>query len=232
MDARDAQALLLRALDHYRGGALDSATGACLEVLGALPDHFDALNLLGVIRLRENRAADAADAFQRAIAARPGMPASSAISAWRCVPSSARTEALAAYDQAIAIQPGYAAAHANRGNALMDLGRFDAGRFRRLPHSAESPPRSSGHLDPLRRRAARTRASCRRRGCIRSDSRAAARHMPTPSSGRASRLGKLGRIAEGHRGLRTLSGDTPDAPSSCARRAAQREKEDLRLARL
>jgi predicted O-linked N-acetylglucosamine transferase (SPINDLY family) len=124
MDARDAQALLLQVLDHYRGGALDSAASGCLDVLRALPAHVEALNLLGLVRLQQNRAADAVDAFRQAIAGRPdnagfhsnlGM----ALRAMRRL-----DDALAAYERSIELQPGYAPAHVNRGNTLMDLRRF------------------------------------------------------------------------------------------------------------
>ncbi|HEY5759187.1 MAG TPA: tetratricopeptide repeat protein, partial [Steroidobacter sp.] len=47
--------------EHERAHAL------CLQVLDRHPDHGDALHLLGVICLRNGRAAEAADWLQRAL---------------------------------------------------------------------------------------------------------------------------------------------------------------------
>lgn len=117
------QATLLRALEQYRSNALSGAERACTEVLAAHPDNFDALNLLGLIYLRDDRPEQAAAAFQKAIALQPDNPGALNNLGMALRATQKADEALLVYDKAISLMPGYAVAHTNRGNALTDLGR-------------------------------------------------------------------------------------------------------------
>ncbi|MBM3598997.1 MAG: tetratricopeptide repeat protein [Alphaproteobacteria bacterium] len=66
---------LQRAGEHFRAGQMTAATGICLDVLRTEPEHGAALDQLGLIQLHAGRAAEAAELFQRAVAADSESPA-------------------------------------------------------------------------------------------------------------------------------------------------------------
>ena len=49
------------AATHYQQGRLDDADKACTRILKTWPDSFDALHLLGVVRLQSGKAGIALD---------------------------------------------------------------------------------------------------------------------------------------------------------------------------
>src|ERR1700683_450131 len=61
-----------RALTLHRQGRLDDAAQIYDAVLGADPNHFDALHLGGVLRHQQGRSADALRLVAAALKARPG----------------------------------------------------------------------------------------------------------------------------------------------------------------
>ncbi|MDI3308093.1 MAG: tetratricopeptide repeat protein [Acetobacteraceae bacterium] len=86
----------------HRSGQLAEAERRYAALLRKTPDHAEALHLLGVIALQTGRAERGVELGQRGQAA----------------------EALASFERAIALAPGFAAAHNSRGLALNELGRL------------------------------------------------------------------------------------------------------------
>jgi predicted O-linked N-acetylglucosamine transferase (SPINDLY family) len=107
----------------YENGDLPEAEEICRAVLRARANSVDALNLLGVITARTQRAVEAAGLFERAIAA-----GARDATVYNNYGSSLRDlgradDALPAYERACALKADYAEAHFNRGNTLHELGR-------------------------------------------------------------------------------------------------------------
>src|SRR5271165_1514002 len=59
------------AADHFRAGRLDEAEKVSTRVLKALPDHFDVLHLLGVIKLKRGKAGAALGLLDAAVKTNP-----------------------------------------------------------------------------------------------------------------------------------------------------------------
>ena len=117
---------LQQAIELHRQGRLAEAQRIYEEILGNRPDHFDVLNLLGVIAAQTQNYRRAIELIDRAIAIFPhhvdcyfnrGL-------AQQALGQSGA--AVASFDQAIALKPDYAEAWSNRGNALLELQQWDA----------------------------------------------------------------------------------------------------------
>jgi len=116
---------LQRAIELHRQGQLAQARRICEEILGIQPDHFDVLNLLGVISAQTRNYKRAIDLIDQAIAIFPhhvdcyfnrGL-AQKALGRWDA--------AVASFEQAIALKPEYAEAWFSRGNSLNELKRLE-----------------------------------------------------------------------------------------------------------
>lgn len=66
--------LIARAAVHYRAGAFDVAAQCGLDIVAQVPDHFDALHLLGVLCMNRGQTADAACYLARAARLQPDNP--------------------------------------------------------------------------------------------------------------------------------------------------------------
>jgi tetratricopeptide (TPR) repeat protein len=104
-------------------GELREAEKIYARVLKALPDQFDALHLLGTIKLQRGQAGEAHRLISAALKSNPRMT-----DAWVNLGIALRTlkrdqEALASFDKALAVAPADAGALNERGNALLGLGR-------------------------------------------------------------------------------------------------------------
>ena len=109
---------------HQRG-ALSEAKTHYDAILAQRPDHFGALQGLGLLAYQTGALAIAETLLDRAAAARPG-DAPIHFHRGNLMGRMDRTQdALACYDRALALDPSHAAAHANRGVMLERLGRLD-----------------------------------------------------------------------------------------------------------
>ncbi len=116
---------LKRALALQQAGDRAQAEQIYRKIIGAKPDHFQALHLLGVLRHRCGDDEEADRLLRQAIALRPDF-ADAHYNRGNALKGLKRfDEALASYDKAIALKPDYADAYNNRGNALKGLKRFD-----------------------------------------------------------------------------------------------------------
>ena len=109
----------------YSNGDLPEAEELCRAVLRARANFVDALNLLGIITARTQRAAEAAALFELAIAAGT-MDATVYNNYGSLLRDLGRTrDALPAYERACALKADYAEAWNNRGIVLRELARLD-----------------------------------------------------------------------------------------------------------
>ena len=129
-------ALVTQATELHRKGALQEAETRCLQVLRDEPDHFAALNLLGLIDAQQGRFTEAEELMRRAIAIDARNPDLLLNLGYVLREQGRAEEALAYYGQALAIDQAIPLAWYNQGLAFYDLGRFDdaARSFERVLH--------------------------------------------------------------------------------------------------
>ena len=68
---KQAETLLPAVIAAYQRGKHDEARMLCRQILSAQPDHFDALQLLGVLEIDGPRLEEAAQFLQRAVKVQP-----------------------------------------------------------------------------------------------------------------------------------------------------------------
>jgi predicted O-linked N-acetylglucosamine transferase (SPINDLY family) len=117
--------ILERAVSAYNAGQWTVAEQFCRMILSASRDHFETLNLLGVICAQMRRTGEAAALMGKAVALRP-RDAAAHNNYGNVLKELGRfNEALASYDRAVKIKAAYPEAHYNRGVVLQAQGRFD-----------------------------------------------------------------------------------------------------------
>jgi predicted O-linked N-acetylglucosamine transferase (SPINDLY family) len=114
-----------RAEALFGGGQWPAAEQMCRLVLNAEKDHFDALEMLGILTAQTGRTGEALHFLERAAAARPDKPEGHFNYANLLNQLGRFEEARAGYERAIAASPGFAEAYYNRGNVLRQLGRLE-----------------------------------------------------------------------------------------------------------
>lgn len=119
----DTAPLLARAVDHHRAGRLQEAQQLYEEILAAVPGHFDALHLLGVVHLQAGRAGEAVRLIAEALDVNAASAAALANHGHALRSLGRFDEALASYDRALVIVPESDEAWKNRGDALQAVGR-------------------------------------------------------------------------------------------------------------
>lgn len=130
--------LIEAGLAAHRAGRLDAARGAYERVLAQAPRHADALHLLGVIAMQQQRYADALDLIGRAIEICPQSTyfdnLGSALRGWGKLTAAAQS-----HEQAIALDPANFRAYNNFGSTLQQM---------RLPAAAAVRFREALALNP------------------------------------------------------------------------------------
>ena len=124
-DPQILQVLCEQGAALHRVGRLEEAAVQYDKVLKRNPGHFDALHLLGLVRLHTGRPEEAVALFARAVKANAKVPVAQDNLGSALVGLGRPAEALASLDAAIALAPGHARAQHNRGTALEALGRSD-----------------------------------------------------------------------------------------------------------
>lgn len=114
-----------RALQFHHQGRFAEAEGLYATVLAARPDHFDALQMLGLIKLRRGDQAAALTLMSQAMQARPNSPQVLLNYGLVLNALDRHEEALASFDRALKHKRKYAEALNNRGSVLTTLGRLD-----------------------------------------------------------------------------------------------------------
>ena len=113
------------AIDLYEAGRLDEAAEVCAAMLRSDSGHFDALHLLGMVKLAQGESNEAARLLTDAVKARPRSH-EAALNLGLALQSLGNNEgALAQYDRVLALRPTLPEALNNRGSALRALGRLE-----------------------------------------------------------------------------------------------------------
>jgi tetratricopeptide (TPR) repeat protein len=117
---------LQQALMLQQRGQSSGAQFILEKILKLQPDHFDALNLMGMIAAAAKNPARAARWFGKAIAVNPEHAPTYINQGSALFELREYDAALASYDRAIAMATSRAEAHFGRGNSLKELGEWDA----------------------------------------------------------------------------------------------------------
>lgn len=115
-----------QAIADFHAGRLAEAEAICSKLLAEKPQDFDAVHLLGVIRLRQGDFARACELVQQAVAIRPGDAQAQQNLGSLLALQGRLDEAATCYSRAIAIDPRQADAHSNLGLLLYNRGQTDA----------------------------------------------------------------------------------------------------------
>jgi len=119
----DLSKALDKAVDFHRRGNLAQAEQLYLQLLEAKSDHFDGLQMLGILRFQQGRFPEALALIAAALKTNPNVPPVLLNYGLVLEALRRREEALASYDKALAIQPDYAEGFYNRGIVLRGLQR-------------------------------------------------------------------------------------------------------------
>jgi len=139
---------LATALAEHRSGNLPVAEQLYRQIVSQAPDHAAALNLLGALCLQSNRAAEAVEWVNRAIAINPTVPDyfSHLGAAYGVLGN--HDAAIASLRRAVQLDPRAANPHYNLGTALRNAGRLEeaVASFRNAIASDPSAPESHYNL--------------------------------------------------------------------------------------
>jgi len=124
----DARALVLAALDRHRRGDLAGAERLYRDALELDPGSFDALHMLGALRLTREDPAEALQLIGRALERSPRVARAHFNLGLALAALGRHAEAVASHDQALECEAGLAEAWNSRGNSLVALERLDEAR--------------------------------------------------------------------------------------------------------
>lgn len=122
---KQAEALLPAAFKAYQAGRHGEAQALCGQILKDLPNHFDALHLLGVSQADCGRFDDAAAILGRAVALDPRSAEAHSNLGMSLFRLNRYQEARVVQEKAIALKPNFPTALTNLGNTLMHLRLLD-----------------------------------------------------------------------------------------------------------
>lgn len=126
MSATKISNILQQAIALHQQGRLDAAETLYQQVLKIEPEHFDALQLLGVIARQSGDAELAVTRLRQAIIVDAQQAIAHGNLGAALQDLGLAEEALASYDRALLLKPDYAMAWNNRGNTLRSLGKLAA----------------------------------------------------------------------------------------------------------
>ena len=113
------------AIREYQAGNWPQAERLCAKVLESQPDHFDALNLSGVIAVRQQQPQRAVQMLSQAARVAPNRTDTLSNLGGILQGLGRHDEALKAYEAALNINAGDAALHIRRGDTLVALQRSE-----------------------------------------------------------------------------------------------------------
>ena len=117
---------LQRAVGLHQRGQLADAEREYDEVLRRLPAHFDALQLLGTLKIQQEKFAEGADLISRALRINP-RSARALLNLGHALASLGRHEdAVGSFERALEVQPEYPQAQQGLGKSLVELERYEA----------------------------------------------------------------------------------------------------------
>ncbi|MGJ4932466.1 tetratricopeptide repeat protein [Bradyrhizobium sp. HKCCYLS2038] len=119
---KQADELMPRAVELYRAGRHADAQAVCRDILALLPDHFDALHLLGVVALDGGQLELAEQALTRAVEIEPRHAEALSNLGLALFSRKRYEEARKCQERAVALKPNLLVALTGLGNTLMHLG--------------------------------------------------------------------------------------------------------------
>ena len=119
---KQAEVLLPAAVAAYRQGKQQDAQALCRQILKDLPEHFDALHLLGVSELDCRRFEEAEKILTRAVGVAPRSAEAHSNLGLALFNLKRFDEARKCQERAVALKPNFPTAWTNLGNALMRSG--------------------------------------------------------------------------------------------------------------
>ena len=124
-EKKEIDILIQKATALHQQGNFEAAQVIYEEILKIQPNHFDALQLLGVLFAQIKKHSQAFEFLSKALEINPNHAGAYSNRGIALKELKRFDEALTNYDQAIAINPGHVGAHSNRGIVLKELKRFD-----------------------------------------------------------------------------------------------------------
>ena len=112
-----------QALKLHEQGRLAEAEPLYAAILAVRPDHFDALQMMGLVKLAAGQPAEALRLVSAAMGARKPSPQILLNHGLILEALKRHQEAVESFDHALKLKSKYAEAHNNRGAALNSLGR-------------------------------------------------------------------------------------------------------------
>jgi predicted O-linked N-acetylglucosamine transferase (SPINDLY family) len=122
---KQADAVISAAAAAYGQGRYAETEALCREILKALPDHVDAMHLLGMCAHDGRRLEEAQQLLERVIALDPRLHDAHNNLATVHFDLGDFEEARRCQERAIALKPNFAVALTNLGNTLMHLGQYE-----------------------------------------------------------------------------------------------------------
>jgi predicted O-linked N-acetylglucosamine transferase (SPINDLY family) len=122
---KEAEAAFPVAVAAYRQGRHVETQALCRKILDGLPDHFDALHLLGVCELDCGRSKEAEEVLARAIGVAPRSAEAHANLGLALFNLRRYQEARKHQERAVALNPNFATAMTSLGNTLLHLGLLE-----------------------------------------------------------------------------------------------------------
>lgn len=118
-------AALQEAVALHQQGQLAAAEKGYARILKSFPEQFDALHLLGILKLQSGKAGEAQRLIATALKLAPSSADAHANMGLVLGALKRPADALASFDKSLALDPDHFEAQANRGNVLLDLGRAE-----------------------------------------------------------------------------------------------------------
>jgi tetratricopeptide (TPR) repeat protein len=125
MEVLDLKAMAEQAIALHQQGKLEQAEALYLKILELDPRLFGPRYYLGLIRLQQDRSAEACEYLDQAVSIFPN-DLGALMNYGMALHAAGRSEeALTMFDRALSLQPNMAEGLYNRGVALSDLRRFE-----------------------------------------------------------------------------------------------------------
>ena len=125
LSSQQGAAALQEALALHQQGQLAAAEKGYARILKSFPDQFDALHLLGLLKLQAGKAGEAQRLITSALKIAPTSADAHANLGLVLGALKRPADALASFDRALALDANHFEALANRGHVLLDLGRSE-----------------------------------------------------------------------------------------------------------
>jgi tetratricopeptide (TPR) repeat protein len=117
----DLPQLFVQAVEHFRQGRLPEAEKLGARILKAVPHSYEALHLMGLVKLMRGRAGPALDLIDAALKLKPNASDAWSNRGLALAALDRDREALASFDQSLALQPDNPEALNGRGRVLLKL---------------------------------------------------------------------------------------------------------------